>query len=55
MDTTKLFIKIFLFILFHAVWRRLSPFNGISSHSGSGEDHGEEGLWVPVLYAYEGR
>lgn len=49
----QLFIKIFLFILFHAVWRRLSPFSNISSHNGSGEDYGEEGLWVPVLYSYE--
>lgn len=42
--TAQLFIKIFLFILFHAVWGRLSPFHNISSHNGSGEDHGEEGL-----------
>ncbi|CAK6443493.1 unnamed protein product [Pipistrellus nathusii] len=50
----QLFIKIFLFILFHAVWRRLSPLNSISSHNGSGGGgHGEESLWVPALYSYE--
>ena len=53
--TTELCIKMFLFIMFHAVWRRLSPCSGISSSNASGEDHGEEGPWLPVLYAYERR
>ena len=51
----QLFIKIVLSILFHAVWRRLSPFIDVSSHNESEEDHEEEGLWVPVLYSCEGR